>query len=172
MSSKTDARSSRESRDAETIFPPSDPSTVEPLAAFLNVHDKGARLVAPNGVTTEIPGQVLKVLRDVVEAMSQGRAITVAPVSLRLTTTQAAEMIGVSRPTLIKLLEDGEIPYEQPRRHRLLRLDDVLAFQEGRRQRNAARLDDLTRQAVADGLYAASADVYREALDEARSATS
>ena len=108
-------------------------------------------------------------LRDVAEAMHQGRAITVAPVSLRLTTTQAADMLGVSRPTLIKLLEDGEIPYEQPRRHRLLRLDDVLAYRESRRRRRVAQLDELTRQAVADGLYEASADTYREALREARS---
>ncbi len=172
MSSRAEERSRRERFDAETVFPPSDPSTLEPLSAFLNDHDQGARLVAPDGVTTEIPGQVLKVLREVAEAMSRGRAITVTPLSLRLTTTQAAEMIGVSRPTLIKLLEDGEIPYEQPRRHRLLRLDDVLAFQDSRRQRTAARLDDLTRQAVADGLYEASADVYREALDEVRSARS
>lgn len=155
----------------ETVFPPSDPSTVEPLTAFLSTYDTGARLVAPDGVTTEIPDRVLEVLRDVSEAMCQGRAITIAPVSLRLTTTQAAEMIGVSRPTLIKLLEDGEIPFEQPRRHRVLRLDDVLAFQASRRQRNAARLDDLTRQAAADGLYDTGADTYREALEEARSAT-
>ncbi len=137
----TSPRSTLRPRQTETVFPPKDPSTIEPLTTFLATYADGALLIARDGVTTENPSQVFEVLKDVAEAMGEGRAITVAPVSLRLTTTQASEMIGVSRPTLIKLLEDGEIPYEQPRRHRLLRLDDVLALR-GRApsaQRRAAR---------------------------------
>jgi excisionase family DNA binding protein len=105
---------------------------------------------------------------EVAEAMRGGRAITVAPVSQRLTTSEAAEMLGISRPTLVKLLEDGEIPFEQPRRHRVLRLDDVLAFRARRRRQRRDALDEMTRQAVADGLYEATAEDYDAAIRRTR----
>jgi excisionase family DNA binding protein len=92
--------------------------------------------------------------------MARGVAVTLAPVSMRLTTSQAAEILGVSRPTLIRLLQDGVIPYEQPRRHRLLRLDDVLAFQQQRRNLQQAMLAEMTRQAATDGLYQDKAEDY------------
>jgi excisionase family DNA binding protein len=96
--------------------------------------------------------------------------VTVAPVSTRLTTSQAADILGVSRPTLIRLLEDGALPYEQPRRHRLLRLDDVLAYKRNQSAQRRALLSEMTRQAVADGLYDHTADMYAEALTAARHA--
>ncbi|MDR1151807.1 MAG: helix-turn-helix domain-containing protein [Bifidobacteriaceae bacterium] len=91
-----------------------------------------------------------------------------APPGIARTTSQAAELLGVSRPTLIRLLEDGAIPYEQPRRHRILRLDDVLAFQKRRRSEQRALLAEATRQAVADGLYSDRAEDCPEALEAAR----
>jgi hypothetical protein len=71
---------------------------------------------------------------------------------------------------LVRLLEDGALPYEQPRRHRLLRLDDVLAFKRNQRAHRRALLSEMTRQAVADGLYNDTAEMYAAALDEARHA--
>ncbi|MDR1449916.1 MAG: hypothetical protein LBI84_06915 [Propionibacteriaceae bacterium] len=66
------------------------------------------------------------------------------------------------------MLEDGEIPYEQPRRHRLLRLDDVFAFQQRRRAEQRALLAEATRQVVADDLSSDRAADYAEALKAAR----
>ena len=155
----------------ETVLPPSDSSLIEEIEAFLVQYGSGqASLIAPDGTKTEIPAPVYGVLRRVVQAMANGSAVTVAPVSMRLTTSQAAEILAVSRPTLVRLLEDGAIPYEQPRRHRLLRLDDVLAYKAEQKSRRRRILADLTRQAVADGLYDRSAEDYAEALREARQA--
>ncbi|MDR0847696.1 MAG: helix-turn-helix domain-containing protein [Propionibacteriaceae bacterium] len=152
----------------ETLLPPVDSSLIEEIEAFLCGHATKASLIAPDGSRTDIPTEVYDVLKRVVQAMSQGSAVTVAPVSMRLTTSQAAEMLGISRPTLIRLLEDGAIPYDQPRRHRILRLDDVLAFKRNQDARRSALLDEMTRQSYTDGLYDVSADEYTEALREAR----
>jgi excisionase family DNA binding protein len=96
--------------------------------------------------------------------MSQGLAITVAPLHTVLTTSEAAHVLGVSRPTLVRLLEAGEIPYEQPNRHRRVRLADVLAYQERARRARAAGLDDMARTGEDDGLYDLPLDVPFERL--------
>ncbi|MDR1189399.1 MAG: helix-turn-helix domain-containing protein [Bifidobacteriaceae bacterium] len=155
-------------RSRETVLPPHDATQIESVAKFLTANQRGAALTAPDGTSVPIPREVFDVLVRVAAAMAQDAAVTVAPVSTRLTTSQAAEILGVSRPTLIRLLEDGAIPYEQPRRHRVLRLDDVLAFQKRRRAEQRAFLADATRQAVADGLYSDRAADYAEALRAAR----
>ncbi|MCL2780271.1 MAG: excisionase family DNA-binding protein [Actinomycetia bacterium] len=157
-------------RTEKTVLPPSDVSLIEEIEAFLASYETQASLIAPDGTRTDIPPQVYDVLKRVVFAMANGSAVTVAPVSLRLTTSQAAQILGVSRPTLVRLLEDGAVPYEQPRRHRILRLDDVLAFKRNQDVRRDALLAEMTRQSAADGLYDETAEMYADALDEARHA--
>jgi excisionase family DNA binding protein len=81
------------------------------------------------------------VVRHVVEAMRRGLAVSVVPRSHVLTTQQAADLLGVSRPTVIKLLDDGQIPFTKAGSHRRIRLDDVLAYGERRRAEQYAALD-------------------------------
>ena len=140
------------------------------LARFLEQHNESAALLGPDGEQAPLPMEVYQVLKQVVNAMREGQAITVAPLSQRLTTQQAADLLGVSRPTLVKLLNEHEIPYEQPAsgRHRRLRLRDVLEYRDRRRTDRRARLDEMTRQGVEVGLYDASAEDYRDALRRAR----
>ena len=152
----------------ETVLPPSDSSLISEIEAFLTQYGTQASLTAPDGTRTPIPREVFGVLIRVVQALAAGSAVTVAPVSMKLTTSQAADILNISRPTLIRLLEDGAIPYEQPRRHRLLRLDDVLVYKAHQRGQRRAILSELTRQGFADGLYDRSAADYAQALDEAR----
>jgi excisionase family DNA binding protein len=80
-----------------------------------------------------------------VAALSQGLAITVAPQHTVLTTGQAADLLGVSRPTLVRLLEAGEIPFNKPGRHRRIRLGDLLAYQQRARRARAVGLDEMVR---------------------------
>jgi excisionase family DNA binding protein len=81
----------------------------------------------------------------------------------------AANFLGISRPTLVKLLEQGEISYERPAsgRHRRLRLNDVLDYQRRKRADRRATLDVLTEQAAEAGPYDGVPD-YTEALNAAR----
>jgi len=107
---------------------------------------------------------VYELLHDVLEALAHGLAITVAPVHTVLTTGQAAQLLGISRPTLVRLLESGEIPFEQPARHRRVRLADVLAYQERARRARAAGLDEMVRSSEDAGLYNLPEDVPFERL--------
>lgn len=151
-----------------TVVPPADSNLLSKFKAFLAGHRGKAILTADDGSTTEVPAEVFEVLTQAVDALANGSAVTVAPVSTRLSTSQAAEALGVSRPTLIKMLDDGKIPYEQINVHRTLKLADVLAFKEQRRAKTRAILDQMTAEAAADGLYGESYDGYAEALHYAR----
>ncbi|MPY98993.1 MAG: helix-turn-helix domain-containing protein [Actinophytocola sp.] len=107
---------------------------------------------------------MFEVLRDVVKSLADGLAITVAPTHTVLTTSEAADLLGVSRPTLVRLLESGEIPYEQPARHRKVRLDDVLAYQQRMQRARAAGLDEMVRDAEDAGMYDLPEDATIERL--------
>lgn len=153
-----------------TVLPPDRPEALSGVHGLLSGQgDRRAALVAPDGTRFELPTEVFEVLRDVVGALSQGLAITVAPQHTVLTTGEAAHMLGVSRPTLVRLLESGEIPYEQPGRHRKVRLVDVLAHQQRMRRSRAAGMDEFVRTSEDDGLYDLPEDVAFERLptDEA-----
>ncbi len=75
-------------------------------------------------------------------ALERGYAVTVVTHEATLTTQEAADVLGVSRPTLVRLLEQGRIPYDQPGRHRRLRLKDVLDFQAAHHHDSAHALAD------------------------------
>lgn len=126
------------------------------------------RLVV-NGETVELSPDMTDALVRVARAMQQGLAVTVAPQGLRLTTQEAADMLGVSRSTLVRMLEAGEIPFEKIRRHRRLYLVDVLEFQ--RRQRRAAgeALSDMVADAQAMGAYDDDPSQVRKTLASVRS---
>ena len=122
-----------------------------------------------NGETIDLPPAVAEALLQVVDAMRRGLAVTVAPQDQRLTTQEAADMLGISRPTLVRMLEAGEIPFEKVRRHRRLFLTDVLEFRE--RQRRAANeaLSDMVTDAQAMGDYDEDPAEARKVLRDLRS---
>lgn len=92
----------------------------------------------PEYCRTLLPGEDLReVVAHIRTALQQGLAVTVSTHEASLTTQQAADVLGVSRPTLVRLLEHGRIPYEQPGRHRRVQLQDVLDFQAAHRHEAA-----------------------------------
>ncbi|WP_084011440.1 helix-turn-helix domain-containing protein [Pseudofrankia sp. DC12] len=103
--------------------------------------------------------------------MQAGLAVTVAPHHLLLSTQEAADLLRISRTTLVRLLETGVIPLEKPSRHRRVRLDDLLGYR--RRQRNAAELAfaDMVTDTERLGLYDVDPDEARTALKAARTKT-
>jgi excisionase family DNA binding protein len=89
--------------------------------------------------------------------MSKGLAITLVPRHTMLTTQEAADLLGISRPTVVKLITEGEIAHEQRGRHRRLLLTDVLAYQERARTERKRHLDEMVDEAGKHDLYAATA---------------
>lgn len=144
-----------------TVLPPAE-SLHELVAMFSRLGAEPATtLSGPNGEHLILPPEVFEVLRDVVEAMADGQAVTIAPVHQRLTTQEAADLLGVSRPTIVKLLETGEIPFEQPGRHRRVRLADVLAYRERSSAERRAALDRMVEIADEADMYERTATPKR-----------
>ncbi|MBQ0927182.1 helix-turn-helix domain-containing protein [Saccharopolyspora endophytica] len=154
-----------EGTEQRTVLPPARADELLGLLRALDEQRSAPALIARDGTRIDLPDELYDVLHDVVLALSRGMAITVAPRHTVLTTGEAAEMLGISRPTLVRLLEAGEIPYEQPGRHRRIRLDDLLAYQERARRARAAGLDEMVRVSEAGGVY----DVPPDAKAERRS---
>jgi excisionase family DNA binding protein len=148
-----------------TVLPPEDLGRLSGvLAALTTRRAHGATLIGPDGERLDVPPEIFDILREVVEALAQGLAITIAPHQMILSTSEAADILGVSRPTLVRLLEAGEIPFEQPGRHRRVRLADVLAYQERSRRHRAAGLDQMVADAEEAGPYELPSDAPFERL--------
>lgn len=149
-----------------TVMPPEQPEQLLELLSALSVRDRSRRaaLIVPDGTKVELPDELYEILREVIKALAQGLAITVAPTHTVLTTSQAAGLLGISRPTLVRLLEQGEIPYDKPGRHRRVRLNDVLAYQARARRARAAGLDEMVRHAEDAGIYDLPSDATIERL--------
>lgn len=142
-----------------TLLPPDDPAELLRLARDLAGLEQPARvrLVGPEGEEIRIPAELYDVLRDVVEALSQGLAISIAPLNTMLTTQEAADLLNISRPTLVRLLTDGEIPYMMRGRHRRVLLRDLLDHQERTRRERRDVLDQTVAEGESDDLYEATA---------------
>ena len=102
--------------ESGVVFPPENLDTLLDLARFLELHTEPALLLGPDGEQAPLPQEIYRILVKVVEALREGKVITVVPQTQRLTTQEAADFLGVSGPTLVKLLDQGKIPYEQPGR--------------------------------------------------------
>jgi excisionase family DNA binding protein len=153
----------------QTVLPPRDAEALAEVEAMLRSDLNPLVIAGPDGGGVPMPDELRGLLTNVVMALRRGQAITVAPHALRLTTQQAADLLGVSRPTLVKLLEAGRVPYETPNRHRRIRLADLLAYQQARRVERRGTLGDLARDAQELGTYERSGEDYEAALREARS---
>lgn len=99
------------------------------------------------GETISVPASAFRLLVDILSEMSKGNAITVIPTKAELTTQQAADLLNVSRPFLVGLLEQGEIPFKKVGTHRRIEFSELLKFKEKRDEKRASILDKLASDA-------------------------
>jgi excisionase family DNA binding protein len=105
------------------------------------------------GQTFSIPSEVIPVFQEVLEQLSNERAVLVLALDSELSTFEAADLLGVSRPFVKKLLEKGKIPFRMVGTHHRVRLADVLKYQEQQYQDSLEAMAELTTQAQELGLY-------------------
>jgi excisionase family DNA binding protein len=122
-------------------------------AAHVRRQRGACKLVGPSGEAISIPESVFYILERVAEVMARGDSITIVPVGQEMTTQQAADLLNVSRQYLVRLLNEGRIPYTKTGKHRRVRIEDVLAFKERRDRDRKAGLDELTRMSEESGGY-------------------
>jgi excisionase family DNA binding protein len=110
-------------------------------------------LVGASGKRLDIPPTVYDVLRKVVELMAQGKSVTLLPDNQVVSTQRAADLLGMSRPFFIKLLETGAMAHHRVGNQRRVYLRDVLEFARKRDEERQAALERLSQQSFEAGLY-------------------
>lgn len=115
------------------------------LAPFLN-RNLNVR-IAETDEQIELPAVAVRLLVDLLSAMAEGHAVTLIPIHAELTTQQAADLLGVSRPFLIKQLEDEVIPFRRVGTHRRVLFSDLMNYKHEIDKKRTQALDELAEQA-------------------------
>jgi excisionase family DNA binding protein len=97
--------------------------------------------------SVKLPAAAARLLVRILDEMARGNAVTLIPVHAELTTQEAADMLGISRPSLIRLLDEGKVEYRRVGTHRRVRFD---ALMKHKRQADAARRAALAELAAYD----------------------
>lgn len=94
-----------------------------------------------------IPKAAYALLVDILQNMSQGKSVTLIPQDTQITTQQAADMLNVSRPFIVKLLEEGAIPFKKAGTHRRININDIISYGEKIKENRNHKLAFLAEQA-------------------------
>lgn len=126
------------------IAPPQAGVELSEVRAALD--DSGSVRIIDGDTQVELPQELVSVLKDAVAAMANGQSVAVTALNQVLTTQQAADFLGVSRPTLVKFLDEGRIPSTRPNRHRRVLLCDLVEFRDQLSEERHKILSDMIRE--------------------------
>ena len=149
------------SENFETVAPTeSDALLARESSRRLATHKLGRRSsiriqLLDDGKETEtltVPASALRLFLHLLTEMSRGNAVTLIPTHAELTTQQAADLLNVSRPYLVKLLDEGKIPFRSVGKYRRVRFDDLMAYKRKDDEARTKILDQLTAEAQELGM--------------------
>ncbi|MEE9403386.1 MAG: helix-turn-helix domain-containing protein [Algisphaera sp.] len=101
----------------------------------------------------DLPPMMRNIIQDVLQHLAAGRGVQIVAIETDLTTNQAANILGVSRPYLIKLLDSNDIPHTKVNRHRRVKLDDLLTYRQAQQDARGRSLDEMYQASEELGLY-------------------
>jgi len=101
----------------------------------------------------KIPYRALRLLGDILKAMGEGKPISIVPVATEVTTQKAAEILGCSRPHLVKLLEEGKIEYTKIGKHRRIKFEDVVKYKQHMKEEQKKHIIDMMNFDEEIGMY-------------------
>lgn len=126
------------------------------LAAFLSTKFETQRIELVDETqrreVIELPTFALRLLGEILSELALGNAVKVVPIHAELTTQEGADMLNVSRPHLVKLLDEGALPHTKTGRHRRIKFADLMAYKEQRQQASYTAMDELAAQAQELGI--------------------
>ena len=100
-----------------------------------------------------IPISALKFLVRILKEISQGNPVSIVPIATEITTQAAAELLGCSRPHIVKLLESGRIPFNKVGKHRRIKYEDLVAYKKEMKALQRKRIQELMELDEGTGLY-------------------
>ncbi|AEJ40121.1 hypothetical protein TPY_1941 [Sulfobacillus acidophilus TPY] len=132
-----------------------DLDTVKRIADDLVAHPNTAYVLMDNNHgQVPLPAPLVRVLLAAAQHLAKGHSVSILHYEQELTTQQAADLLQVSRPYLIRLLDEGKIRFHRVGSHRRIRLGDLLDYKNARDRLRKAHLQELVRASEALGLYA------------------
>ena len=126
------------------------------IAAFLSAKQETQRIELVDGEqqrqVVELPIYAIRLLGEILSELALGNTVKVVPIHAELTTQEGADLLNVSRPHLVKLLDEGVMPHTKTGRHRRIKFADLMEYKNRREQDSHAILDELAAQAQELGM--------------------
>ena len=142
--------------DTDTFTPEDREAALDASRALSRLSGRGSvHVKADAGESMQsfvLPAAAVHMLTNILVELGNGRDVRVMPTNTALTTQEAADMLNVSRPYLIRLLEEGKVRYHMVGTHRRIRLDDLMAYRHERDARSDEAMNELVREAQELGL--------------------
>ena len=140
-------------RSVEAVSDEGERRVLTDLVSFLNSVDGPTRFAAEGVQSPELPSEVRGAVADLLSRFARGEGVVIGSANSLLTTSQAAEMLGVSRTFVVNLIDQGKLGVEYRNTHRRLVLTDVLRYAEERRRARRGKLDEIAAITERTGGY-------------------
>jgi len=140
------------------------PSKAERLAAMASYNALAAQLeqiksenpiveIEETEKKIKLPAKALRLLAQILKATADGKPISLVPIAMEMTTQAAAELLGCSRPHIVKLVDIGEIPHTMVGRHRRLMFEDVMKYKKAMKEKQKNLIIEMMKEDEEYGLY-------------------